>query len=93
MVTEGQLNFIRGLERDLNMQNASEHAEMTMKEASDYINKLKEMKEQKNSEQKIPIMQFPKSVTINDEGFKYDAPLTSPLSKEEIDELGEEALL
>lgn len=96
MITEGQLNFIKGLERDLGMQGESRYAEMTLRESSDYINKLKAMKEQKNTEQKIKpqIINLDKLSREEIEEMKeHLKEETKPLTKKEIEEIGEEALL
>lgn len=79
MASQDQLNFIAGLEKGLGIEGESEYAEMTKKEASDYISKLKAMKENNQKE--------------GTEKQEYSEPEKKPLTPEEIAEIGEENLL
>jgi hypothetical protein len=78
MASPEQLNFIAGLEKGLGIEG-SEYADMTKKEASDYISKLKAMKENNQKE--------------GTEKQSYSDPEKKPLTPEEIAEIGEENLL
>ena len=100
--TEGQLNYIKGLEKDLGIQG-EDYSMLSKQEAGNYIEKLlAEKNKRKNNQQEIK--------TSSDKGISKPNPKVSdaphdlrdphadtfeskPLSQEEIDERGEEALL
>lgn len=72
MASQGQIDFIIGL-------GGNPWPEMTTKEASDEITKLKAIKERKQKE--------------GTEKINYSEPEKKPLTPEEIAEIGEENLL
>ena len=89
MASQGQLNFIKGL-------GGIPNPNMTSGEASDYINKLKEMKEKQNKTNNIIKAEGQMAQEMVEKyGDKdiFEEPKSIPLTQEEIGEIGEENLL
>jgi polyhydroxyalkanoate synthesis regulator phasin len=85
--TPGQLNYIKGLLKNLGIQG-EDYSMLSKQEAGDYIEKLLEEKNKRKNQEKPN--EFPKKVHEQIAEGSYDQ---NPLSQEEIDEIGEEALL
>lgn len=92
MISQGQIDFIEGLERDVGCEGESQYAEMTMKQASVYIEDLKERKTQglikKEGQMAQKMVEKFGDRDIHDLGKE-----SKPLSKKEIKKLEEEGAL
>jgi len=91
MISEGQTNFIKGLEKELDCVGETQYAEMTSKEASDYIEDLLKQKKLKESgkSENLPKKMYEEIA----EKDPYLESENKPLTEEEIAEIGEENLL
>jgi len=95
--TEGQLNYIKGLEKDLGI-HGEDYSMLSKQEAGKYIEKLlAEKNKRKNNQQSSANVRKEGSlreVNIPEgESSSADTFESKPLSQEEIDEIGEGALL
>lgn len=87
MATEGQLNFIKGL-------GGHPWPDMTKYEASKEINKLKAIKDKKSESKSDVNVATERGSPSPSEPAELSGTFDSePLSKEEIEEIGEENLL
>lgn len=106
--TTGQLSYIRGLEKDLNIEG-EDYSMLSKQEAGDYIEKLLAEKNKNKSQQvkkgdsdgsnenhletRIRPGADNKEEHMPESVDNQPAEISKPLTQEEIDEIGEEALL